>query len=188
MEKRGIESNIIAWYSDYLHHGTCEAQLGKSSVTARLTCGCPQGGVASPVIACNLSYDSVLEAFEGTAVAQFEFANDGKLIITGIDFDMMMRVAQWALQEAEQWAASVGVSFSTEKTAVMFLNKGVYKKGIKKRPVLFQPPVGTHLKLYKCPLEWVNESKYLGVIIDRGISFRLSDNTSKPESQPQRGS
>lgn len=177
MEKRKIENNIISWYSDYLHHRTCEAQLGKSIKKAKLTRGSPQGGVKSPVIGWSISYDSFLEAYDGSAVVQFGFADDGKLIIIGIDFDMMMRVAQWALHEAEHWAASVGVSFSTEKTAVMFLNKGLYTNaavgtGKRKRPVLFQPPVGTHLKLYNSPLDWVDESKYLGVIIDRGITFR----------------
>lgn len=110
-------------------------------------------------------------------MAQFGFADDSKLIVTGIDFEMMMRVAQWALHEAERWATNVGVSFSIEKTKVIFMNKGFYAKkateaGKRKRPVLFQPPVGTHLKLYNRNLAWSTESKYLGVTIDKGITFR----------------
>ena len=54
---------------------------------ARLTRGCPQGGVASPVIAWNLPYDSFLEAYDSSAVVQFGFADDGKLIITGFDYE-----------------------------------------------------------------------------------------------------
>ena len=175
MEERKIEHIVCSWYSDYLHHRTCESSLGGSTVQTKLTRGCPQGDVASPPIAWNIPYDSFLEAYDGSSVAQFGFADDSKLIIIGIDFDMMLRLAQWAISEAERWAASTGVSYSPEKTAVMFLNKGVYKKEVgkaRKRPELFQPPVGTHLMLYNKPVEWTTESNYLGIIFDHKLSFK----------------
>ena len=160
MERRKIESNITQWYSDYLHNRTCETKLGDSTSMARLTRGCPQGGVASPVIAWNLPYDPFLEAFDGTAVVQFGFADDGKLIITGVDYEEMIRVAQWALNEAEIWARNVGVSFSPEKSTVMFFNRGA-----------FQPLVETRLKLHNKTLNWSKQTKYLGVTIDTNLSF-----------------
>ena len=36
----------------------------------------------------------------------------------------------------------------------------------------FQPAVGTHLRLYNQPLVWSEESKYLGILFDRRISFK----------------
>ena len=161
MKKKKVSNNVISWYSDYLHHRTCEATLGASTQIAQLTRGCPQGGVASPVIAWNLPYDSLLEIYDGSAVAQFGFADDGKLIIIGCDYKTMIKVAQWALSAAEKWAGGVGVSFSPEKSSVMFFNRG-----------MFQPLAETQLKLYGTPLQWSKATKYLGVTIDTNLSFR----------------
>ena len=160
MENRKIEHNITSWYGDYLNNRTCETTLGGSTANAKLNRGCPQGGVASPVVAWNLPYDSFLEAYDGSAVVQFGFADDGKLIITGVDFQMMLKVAQWAIDVAVKWAEKVGVTFSTEKSNVMFFNQG-----------LFQPVVET-LTLYGKILKWTNENKYLGIIFDNQLSFK----------------
>ena len=160
MDRRKIECNISQWYSDYLHNRTCETKLGGSTSMARLTRGCPQGGVASPVIAWNLPYDSFLEAYDGSAVVQFGFADDGKLIIMGCDYEDMIKVAQWALSAAEHWARNAGVCFSPDKSTVMFFNRGE-----------FQPLVETRLKLHNKMLKWSKASKYLGITIDSNLSF-----------------
>ena len=160
MERKGVEHEIISWYSDYLSNRTCESTLGGSTVSVKLNQGCPQGGVASPVIAWCFPYDEFLEAFDWSAVEQFGYADDGRLIIVGIDFDSMLNVAQNALQVAEKWANKAGVRFCTEKTTVMFLNRGA-----------FQPLVETRLKLYNRPLDWSTETKYLGVLIDHKLTF-----------------
>ena len=161
MVHRKIEHNIIAWYSDYLNNRTCEAKLGGSVVKAKLTRGCPQGDVSSPPIAWNLPYDSLLETYDGTSVIQFGFADDGKLIITGVDFSSMRDLAQWAINAAEKWAADVGVEFSVEKSTVMFFNRG-----------LFQPVAETPLQMYGRDLKWSHETKYLGVTFDNQLSFK----------------
>ena len=162
MDRKKVEDNIKGWYSDYLYHRTCEANLGDSTSMAKLTRGCPQGGVASPVLSWDFPYDEFLEAYDGSAVEQFGFADDGKLIITGFDFDMMLKLAQWAINVAVQWAQKVGVSFSIEKTTVMFFNRG-----------LFRPVAETRLSLYNSPLEWSKETKYLGITFDSTLSFQI---------------
>ena len=72
----------------------------------------------------------------------------------------MIKVAQWALRAAEHWARNVGVSFSPDKSTVMFFNRGE-----------FQPLVETRLKLHNKILKWSKESKYLGITIDSNLSF-----------------
>ena len=104
LEKKKAEENIISWYRDYLCNRTCEAELGGSKIFAKLTRGCPQGGVASPVIAWCFPYDDLLESYDASGVESFGFADDGRLVITGLDFGTMLKLAQWALNVAVNWA------------------------------------------------------------------------------------
>ena len=161
MESKRVEENIMSWYSDYLQNRTCESTLGGSTVIAKLNRGCPQGGVASPIIAWCFPFDPLLEAYDNTAVETFGFADDGKLIIVGLEFGTMFQTAQWAIKVAEKWATKAEVSFSPEKTKVMFFNRGQ-----------FRPPVEAKLKIYDQPIEWSKDSKYLGVTIDNGLTFK----------------
>ena len=161
MENKRVEQNIIDWYGDYLHNRTCESTLGGSTKIVKLNKGCPQGGVASPIIAWCFPYDPLLEAFDGSAVEPFGFADDSKLIIIGIEFGTMFRTAQWAIRVAQRWAAKADVQFSPEKTCVMFFHKGN-----------FRPPVNRRLKLYGQPINWSRETKYLGITIDDRLTFK----------------
>ena len=161
MEKKKVDNLIITWYSDYLQNRTCESTLGGNSVTTKLNRGCPQGGVASPVIAWCFPFDDFLEAFDASAAEQFGFADDGRIIIIGVDFQTMFSLAQWCLNTAQRWAGKAGVRFSPEKTTVMFINKG-----------MFQPLAETQLKLYDKPLAWSTETKYLGITIDHKLTFK----------------
>ena len=173
LEKRKVEEHIISWYNDYLCNRTCEAELGGSKIFAKLTRGGPQGGVATPVIAWCFPYDDLLESYDGSEVDSFGFADDGRLIITGIDFDTMLRSAQWALDVAVNWADKAGVSFSPEKTTAMFLNQGLFQPLAETRPGGgSQPLVETRLKLYGKELKWEKETKYLGVIVDNRLTFK----------------
>ena len=142
MEKKNVDHSIVCWYGDYLKHRTCEAELGGSKVMAQITRGCPQGGVASPVVSWCFPYDPLLEAYDNSGVKPFGFADDTRLVITGCDMGTMMQTAQWAIRVAEKWAASVGVEFSPEKTSVMFFNRGLFR------------PVAETLKIYGRPIPW----------------------------------
>ena len=161
MEKKKVEQNITDWYGDYLQNRTCQSTLGGSTKIVKLNKGCPQGGVASPIIAWCFPYDPLLETYDGSAVEQFGFADDSKLIIVGLDFGTMFQTAQWAIKVAEKWAAEIEVQFSPEKTSVLFFNKGQ-----------FRPLAETRLKLYGQPINWSRDNKYLGITIDDGLTFK----------------
>ena len=161
LRKRGVENTVLDWFQDYLENRTCEATLGGSTNTAKLERGAPQGGKSSPPLGWNFPYDDLLYAYDNTATNPFGFADDTKLLIAGLDFNTCFTNAQHALNIAEQWAHDIGVSFSPEKTAVLFFNRGTFRRPTKR------------LKLYGQPLPWLNETKlkYLGIFIDRNLSF-----------------
>ena len=158
LKRKGVENTVLNWFENYLENRTCESSLGGSKSTAKLTRGSPQGGCSSPVLGWNCPYDDLLEAYDDTAVEPYGFADDTKLLIPGIDFSTCFDNAQMALNIAEIWARSIGVSFCPEKTAVIFFSRG-----------LWQPT--RQLKLYGNSLPWAETTKWLGITIDRNLSF-----------------
>ena len=158
LRQRGIDGDIISWYEYYLRHRTCETSLGASKVKAKLERGAPQGGCASPTLGWNIPYDNLLISFD-KGVHRFGFADDGKFVILGVDFDTMFKIAQKAIKTAEIWARETGVQFCTNKTQVLFFSRGIWRPEQK-------------LKLYGNELPWSRETKYLGVTIDDKLTFR----------------
>ena len=159
LTRRGVEEQIVSWYRNYLTQRTCETTLGGSTSKASLTRGAPQGGPGSPELSWNIPYDDLLREYNQMAAEQFGFADDTKLVITGCDFDTIMREAQKAIKVAEKWALDKGVQFCTNKTQVLFFTRGLWRPQRK-------------LKLYGKELPWSSDTKYLGVTIDDKLTFR----------------
>ena len=158
LKNKGVENTVLNWYEDYLENRTCEATLGGSKCISKLNRGTPQGGCGSPVLGWDCPYDDLLRSFDNTAIEPFGFADDSKLIIPGIDFDTCFGLAQSALRMAEKWARDSGVSFCPNKTAVLFFSRGNWKPT-------------RQLCLDGKLLKWSNQTKYLGITIDRKLSF-----------------
>ena len=78
----------------------------------------------SPPIGWNIVFDILLELLnEGPTVA-VGFADDGTVLVSGVDPKTLRSIMQKALRKAEQWAEMAGVHFSVEKTVYMlFTNK-----------------------------------------------------------------
>ena len=159
LKKRGVENTVLNWYQDYLENRTCESNLGGSRNIAKLTRGAPQGGVASPPFGWNCPYDDLLESFDDDGTEPFGFADDSKLLIPGCDFDTCYRIAKHALKKASRWARRAGVSFCPNKTAVLFFSRSNFKPT-------------KQLYLNGVPLPWLQQTKYLGITIDRNLSFQ----------------
>ena len=163
LKNRGVESTVLNMYEYYLENRTCEATLGGSKCLAKLNQGTPQGGPGSPILGWNNPYDDLLRAYDDTAIEQFGFADDTHLQISGLDFGTCFGLAQNALKIAEDWAQKIGVSFCPNKTAVLFFSRGQWKPT-------------RRLSLYGKPLNWLEDTKYLGVTIDRHLNFQTHIN------------
>ena len=159
LEKKGVEENIINWYSQYLNNRICTAELGDTKRKVRLTRGAPQGGVASPIMAWNCAFDLLLEAFDGLPTKIIGYADDALQLSTSICLETALARAQQAIKIAERWAKKVGVQFSPEKTAVIIFTR---KRG---KP-------SKKLKLYGKEIEYTKSTKYLGVIFDEKLTFK----------------
>ena len=159
LEDRGIEKRIVSWYRNYLENRTSETKLGASNLRAKLTRGAPQGGCGSPTLGWNIPYDSLLWSYDYSGANQFGFADDTKLVVLGFDFEVMLSIAQTAIDIAVTWAQKTGVEFCTNKTQVLFFTKS-----------RFVPYKNLHL--YGDSLPWSKDAKYLGITIDHKLTFR----------------
>ena len=112
---------IIRWAKQYLdnRYSTCE-MLGVTN-KRKLVKGIPQGGVLSPLI-WNLVFDSFLGLFTGPVQAT-GFADDGALLIKGIDPNSMVDLMNSALKEAVNWGTKHGLHLNPTKTIAMFFHR-----------------------------------------------------------------
>ena len=161
MRRRGVDESIINWYDHFLKCRTITSTLGSSTASMRPGKGAPQGGVLSAIIAWNLVFDDFLELFDNTAITAIGFADDGTLLIVGIDIPTMYDVMQRGLDHAQAWAEDNGLRFCPKKTnAILFTNKRIKYDKL------------PHLTMYGESVPNVKETKMLGVVLDHKLSWK----------------
>jgi ribonuclease HI len=159
MRKRGINPQIITWYDHYIRHRTCNTTIKGIKLIRALLRGSPQGGVLS-VLVWNLVFDELLDLFKGL-VKIFGFADDAALLILGRTLAHMYKQMNAAIVKANQWAEENGLTLSPHKTiAVLFTRK-----------LKFTIPQ-IQLRLGEIIIPLSSEAKYLGVILDRRLTWR----------------
>ena len=86
-------------------------------------CGTPQGGVLSSGI-WNLTFDPLLKLLnQNSPCAPVGFADDGALCFRGIDPETLVEIAQPKINQAVEWGAKNGLSFSVDKTTAVFFSR-----------------------------------------------------------------
>ena len=113
----------------------------------------------SPV-AFNLPMDDFLVECDLDETAALGFADDGSLMVRGSDLVAIFAKIQQTLDRVSKWATRCGLKFSSSKSsAVIFTRK----------KVCTDPPT---LKLNNQDIPFSASVRYLGVILDRGLTFR----------------
>ena len=155
-----VPAQVITWYKSYLTNRCIHTELKGASVKRFLTRGTPQGGILSPLM-WNICFDSLLRSFDTSLVKCVGFADDGALITWGTNPNVLANRMQAAIDKAAAWGREQGLAFSATKTvAVVFTKKG------SKRSKPFPP-----LKLDTHPLPYVEEVKYLGILLDQRLNW-----------------
>ncbi len=157
MRRHHFPRLIREWYMDYLTNRSITTDLLGVKVVRRLTKGVPQGGVISP-LAWNLVYDPLLEIINTKPAKGIGLADDGSLIVKGLDPAVMADLIQPILDKAYNWGQKNGLKFSAKKTqAILFSRKR--KKG------------NVVLTLGGQVIDQVKEVKYLGVTLDDRLTW-----------------
>ena len=157
----GIPDEIGGFYSFYLQNRTAIVEYGGITSKNKLIKGTPQGGVLSPIL-WNLVFDGFLEIFDRLDVEAFGYADDGLLLIKGKNPATLVHKMQAAINKASAWSERVGLKFSPRKTQVMwFTNK-----------TKFIPENAPSLYMGGQKLECVDQTTYLGIILDTRLTFK----------------
>ena len=92
-------------------------------LSIRPVCGTPQSGVLSSRI-WNLAFDPLLKLLNhNSPCAPVGFADDGALCFRGIDPETLVKIAQPKINAAVEWGAQNGLTFSVDKTTVVFFSR-----------------------------------------------------------------
>ena len=110
---------MIRWYMNFLKNRISIAEVLGVKLSICPVCGTPQGGVLSSRI-WNLAFDPLFKILNHySPCAPVDFADDGALCFRGICANTLVEMAQPKIDQAIEWGAQNGLSFSVDKTTVV---------------------------------------------------------------------
>ena len=159
----GISEYLIRWIRSFLHNRKVQFQFSNyTSTTFTLTQGSPQGSpISGPLY---LLYNSALlrrssEESSNKSFIRVGYADDVLWMASGSTAETARQSIEERLHEANQWSTSHSTPLDIEKTQYVLFTRN-------------------HNKIDDTELKWGNKHikcsssmKYLGVILDRRLSF-----------------
>ena len=114
---------MIRWYMNFLKNRIAIAEVLGVKLSIRPVCGTPQDGVLSSRI-WNLAFDPLLTLLNSNSpCAPVGFADDGALCFRGFDPETLVELAQPKINQAVEWGANNGLTFSVDKTTAVFFSR-----------------------------------------------------------------
>ena len=159
LELRGAPNALVNWVGSALTSRSLSAKLGSSHREAGVSGGCPQGSCLSPRLWC-LVMDGLLGLLEAEGFYAQAYADDGLVLVTGRFMEVVCDRMQVACRTIERWCRRSGLAVNPDKTELIMFTK-------KRNLTRFRSPT-----IYGVPLTLKEEVKYLGVIIDRKLTWK----------------
>ena len=157
----GLSDMAVQWFKSYLTGRTqVTVANGKRSDTLDIRCGVPQGSVLGPLLFV-IYINKLVSVLEHSKF--YMYADDLAVMVSSSDVDIAARLLQYDMDSIAQWCTGHKLTINTEKTKVMwcFSDRAV--------PDLSQGGIVLGGDI----LEIVDEFSYLGVIIDKHLSFDI---------------
>ena len=128
---------MIRWYMNFLKNSIAIAEVLGVKLSIRPVCGTPQGvmyyymfrgqikqtnKLSSRI--WNLAFDPLLKLLNSNSPsAPVGFADDGALCFRGFDPETLVELAQPKINQAVEWGANNGLTFSVDKTTAVFFSR-----------------------------------------------------------------
>ena len=157
MIKQGIGGKLLIWVRDFLHQrkGAVHFQ-GHDSEVGNFTNGTPQGSSLSPTL-FNMVINQLLKLDMGHGIYLTAYADDLVLYGSGDSEDTIWDKMTTALGRLETKATQLGLNFSPTKCEAMWFRAN--------NPTW-------HFRIGGQIIPWKSVVKYLGVMVDKRLTFR----------------
>ena len=153
LTRKNVKGHLLAWAKNYTTNRSARVKFqGHISEYKNMQNGTPQGGILSPFLFNILMENFAILQFPG-GVYIFIYADDLLVISRGINKVAKM---QRALKLIDDKAMELGLKINANKTKAM---------SIRGTNPIQQLTIGQH------PIEWVDTYKYLGVYIDKHLTY-----------------
>jgi hypothetical protein len=160
MEWYGIKGVVLSWFKSYLENRTQKVKFnGILSDPIDVKLGVPQGSVLGPLLFL-LYINDVTKIINENCELRL-FADDALIYTTGYSSIEINENLNEQMAKVDKWLKINRLQLNVNKTKVMLV-RGIRKK-VSENSI--------KVKLENSVLEVVSEIKYLGVIIDKNLSF-----------------
>ena len=156
--EHGTEPEITRWLDYLARNRTVEISEGDVKTTFRPLEGTTQGGHNGPDL-WNISIWDIVKLKLRRHCYICKYADDILAIIVGIDLNTVVGLMQQSLNEIYQWLQAKGLKISLSKSFCVIVNQ---------RRKSTPPP----LTLGGEEVPYVESFKYLGVIIDKNLTWK----------------
>ena len=152
--QKGVRGRLLAWLRDYLQHRRARVKFeGLRSSSQEFENGTPQGSILSPLLFNLLMEQLVALPFhDGTVL--LSYADDLALVVTGRG--NKLRRTQQALDLIGAKCEELGLKISAEKSRAMMVRAA---------------DPAWQLRVQGVELAWIDSYQYLGVWVDKRLSF-----------------
>lgn len=116
----GCPKNLFRVLRSYLSERKAVMRLGGYEAEKMLSKGCPQGSILGPYL-WNVLFDGFLRKDYGQGARAFAYADDGLVVVSGDTRRAVEERASWAAAGLWDWADTVKLTVSAEKTVAMLL-------------------------------------------------------------------
>ncbi|GFU72456.1 RNA-directed DNA polymerase from mobile element jockey [Trichonephila clavipes] len=148
---------LIKIIHEYLSNRTFQVKI--NSIHSRIGSirpGTPQGSILSPLLYSLYTYDFPTSP----TVEVCLFADDAAILSQSHSPESVRKNLQTYLIKLKKWLTLWRISINTSKSQAIIFKKGNFKNKL------------NPLKLFRNPIPWCDEVQYLGVTLDKKLTYR----------------
>jgi hypothetical protein len=173
LESLGIRGNQLKLLENYLNDRTQCVKIGNvfSSDLKNTSFGVPQGSILGPTLF--LVYINDLCNLELNGGRILSYADDTALLFSAKSEKEVYELAQRGFNTVNNWLQKHLLTLNANKTKYIQFNMRVSKSSLTNPKLYAHQCINTSNNMCKCPIiDITNKVKYLGVIIDKTLSFK----------------
>ena len=160
--KHGGDPEMVQWYYNYISHRDIEVEMHGQRAALSTGVGFPQGGVCSAKFWL-IAFDTAIQIINTLYVEGIGYADDCGVLSGGSRLDHMVSRVQKVLDKLTAWGRTCGLRFNPDKSVAVFFTRSRKIPKIK-------------LKLDGQDLEYKQEVRYLGVLLDQKLHWNAHIN------------